>query len=261
MYNQNEYTFYDVVKINTIFLRKKVKMIKIVIIDDEENILNIVENIVKKAMENKIEIYTYLSVKKFWTDFEEKMDFDIVISDVEMPEIGGIELGKRIKWKKSDIYLIYLTSYSMYAVQSYEIEAYQYILKENMQYRLPIVLSSLINKFEKDKDKFRFIGSPMNKEKIYYKEIIYMCKEKTSKYVRFVTTRGIYKERITLTQIIKELGSAEFLLTERGYVVNVNHLDGIKENLITMDNGEQIIISRSNLKRVKEQINLYRGRL
>lgn len=104
MYNQNEYTFYDVVKINTIFLRKKVKMIKIVIIDDEENILNIVENIVKKAMENKIEIYTYLSVKKFWTDFEEKMDFDIVISDVEMPEIGGIELGKRIKGK-SQIYI------------------------------------------------------------------------------------------------------------------------------------------------------------
>ena len=161
MYNQNEYTFYDVVKINTIFLRKKVKMIKIVIIDDEENILNIVENIVKKAMENKIEIYTYLSVKKFWTDFEEKMDFDIVISDVEMPEIGGIELGKRIKGKKSDIYLIYLTSYSMYAVQSYEIEAYQYILKENMQYRLPIVLSSLINKFEKDKDKFFRLESMM----------------------------------------------------------------------------------------------------
>ena len=87
-------------------------MIKIAIIDDEENILNIVENIVKKAMDpqNKIEIHTYLSVKKFWTDFEEKIDFDIVISDVEMPEIGGIELGKRIKGKKPDIYLIYLTS-------------------------------------------------------------------------------------------------------------------------------------------------------
>ena len=105
------------------------------------------------------------------------------------------------------------------------------------------------------------IGTPTAKERVYDRDIIYVEKEKGSKYICYITEYGIYKERITLKKLSEELTSDEFILVERGYIINVTHIASMKDNVIQMDNGVEIIVNRINFRKVREQISWYRGNL
>ena len=134
-------------------------------------------------------------------------------------------------------------------------DAYQYILKQQMGERIPPVMRKLILKIQKERKKFRIIETINDGNKIFYQDIIYIRKVKASKYVEYVTLNGIFRERIGLEQLMQEMNSKEFVLAERGYVVNIGHIVRVKGNSIYLKNGDQITISRGRLSEVKMKIN------
>lgn len=235
----------------------------IAIIDDEAAILDNVRRCVENEITEKdeAELFTYTGAEEFLQVLEKGQEFDILVSDIELAGMSGMELGRRIQKQKLPIYLVYLTAYSEYAAESYTLEAYQYILKEDMEKRLPMILRQLIERVKREKKQFRMIGTPTSKEKIYYRDIIYIEKKKGSKYIQYTTIFSTYTERISLAKVNEELESDEFIMVERGYIINVNHIASMKDNIIRMDNDTEIIVNRANFKKVKEQINLYRGSL
>jgi Response regulator of the LytR/AlgR family len=239
------------------------KMVKIALIDDESAVLESI----RRCVENEItpEDESVLSVYTCGEDFLRRMhqgeEYDILVSDIDMPKMGGMELGRRIRGEGSRIYLVYLTAHLEYAAESYIIEAYQYILKEDMEKRLPPILRQLIDRVKREKRQFRMIGTPTSKVQIYYRDILYVEKEKGTKYIRYTTVCGTYKERISLKQLIVELVSDEFILVERGYIINVTHIASMKNGIIKMDNNTEILVNRTNFKKIQEQISLYRGNL
>lgn len=238
-------------------------MIKIAIVDDDKRILDFIETYILEEcnLDEDIEIARYEDAEVFLQVIQQGVEFDVLISDIEMPRISGLKLGKTVNQLCSHTYIIFLTSYSQYAAESYTIEAYQYILKRDLEERFPSVLERLLRRIRREKRQYRMIGTPTKKDTVYYRDIVYICKEKGAKYVKYVTMQEDYKERITLNQLIEELHSGEFVMADRSYIVNINHIESMHGNAICMDNGEQIISSRSQCKRVKEQINLYRGSL
>lgn len=238
-------------------------MINIAIIDDDEDILKNVRKCVQDEITQKddAEIFSYTKAKEFLHELEQGQEFDILVSDIEMDEMSGMELGRKIQKQKFQVYLVFLTAYSEYAAESYTLEAYQYILKTDMEKRLPAILRQLIERVKKEKKQYRMIGTPTSKDQVYYRDIICIEKEKGSKYIRYTTTYGAYKERISLTQVNKEFESDGFILIGRRYVMNLNHIAGMQDNTIKMDNGMQIVVSRADFKKVKKQIHLYRGSL
>ena len=64
-----------------------------------------------------------------------------------------------------------------------------------------------------------------------------------------------------MKQLIVELVSDEFILVERGYIINVTHIASMKNGIIKMDNNTEILVNRTNFKKIQEQISLYRGNL
>ena len=235
----------------------------IALIDDEAAIL---EN-VRKCVENEIvpqdevNLSAYTRAEDFLQEMEQGYEFDILVSDIDMPDMGGLELGRRIHEKGGGPYLVFLTAYLEYAAESYIIEAYQYILKEDMEKRLPPILRQLIDRVKKEKKQFRMVGTPTSKVIVYYRDMLYMEKEKGSKYICYITEHGIYKERISLNQLSQELASDEFILVERGYIINVSHIASMKDGMVHIDNGARIFVNRISFKKIKEQISLYRGNL
>ena len=87
--------------------------------------------------------------------------------------MNGIEMIKKAKEINSEMYIIFLTAYVEYAIESYRMEAYQYILKEELSNRLPEVLDKLIKSINKRKIRYSYIGSESQKIKICYDEITY----------------------------------------------------------------------------------------
>ena len=178
----------------------------------------------------------------------------MVITDKELPGISGLELGKRIKQIYSDIYLVFLTSYSEFASESYVIEAYQYILKRDMSVRLPMLVDKVIAKIEKEYTEFCWIGNYRDFKKLYYRDIIYVKKLKGTKYTEYVTNQGKYTERISINHVFSELSKRGFILADRAYVVNINHVQRMRRNIIYMDNGEEIRVNRAHDMEIKENI-------
>lgn len=236
-------------------------MAKIALLDDDVNILNMIKRKIESHWGDSNEIEVFDKPDMFLDAAKSGVKYDVLITDIEMPGMSGIQLGKQYRELYPDVYLIFLTSHSHYAAESYTIDAYQYILKDDIEKRLPTVLNKLFKEIKVSNSTYRMIGSPTSKETFLYRNIIYIYKEKGSKYVNYVTPSGIYKERITINQLLMELDSEEFVLVERSYIININHISNMLKTVIYMDNGEQIAVSRAHFKNVKEQINIYRGKL
>lgn len=231
-------------------------MIRLVVLDNEEQMLNHICNYIKSLEEfsAKLEIRKFITAEAVLEALEQGDKFDIVLSDIELNTLQGIEFGKIVKEKYPDIYLVFLTSHPEYAVQSYALEAYQYILKSEMEERLPLIFRKMIQILEDSKEKYVVVKTRFEAHKIYHKDIIYIRKQKGEKYAVFCTPYGEYTERASLEQIIKELNSDKFIMVERGYVVNYHHIVCVKGNEIHLSNKEKVEISRAKITAVKEQI-------
>ena len=236
-------------------------MICIAIIDDEPLISKMISDLIRAELtqNDEIKIIVFSSAESFLEEVNKEMRFDIALCDIEMNGMDGIMLGRILRKKQIGIYLIFLTSYSQFAADSYKINAYQYILKEEMGIRLPKILKPLIEKVNKKNNNYKMFEKSNKKERTYYSDIIYIYKEKGTKYVYYVTTEKEYKERITLEEALKQFESKncrDFILVERGIIVNIKHINKIEKNIIYLTNNYQVNVSRTHVKTIKELINI-----
>lgn len=237
-------------------------MIKIAVVDDEEELRKRIAKCIQKEIKtyNEVELTCFKNGRDFLKKImEESYKADILFCDIEMPDVDGMEVGRYVREKKPSIYLIYLTAHSEYAVESYMLEAYQYILKEHMEKRLPEILRPLVDKLKEEQKRYKIFDDGVNRVKVYYRDIISIYKEKGQKYIRYTTVNGEYRERSTIDRAGRELQSREFMLVERGMIVNMKHVERLKGNTIYMDNGKMVSVSGARLPGIREQMTLYWG--
>ena len=107
------------------------------------------------------------------------MQFDIFLLDVEMPDMNGIELAKKIRKMQENGYIIFLTSHPQFAIRGYDrkVRAYQYLLKETMNSRLPEVMEDVIRRCLREEKQYYFIVNQHRMEKLKYQNIIHIKKD------------------------------------------------------------------------------------
>lgn len=185
--------------------------------------------------------------------------FDIYVLDIQMPGINGMDLGRGIREKYPDVCMIFVTSYSRFALESYEIDAYQYILKDKIAERLPRALEKFFRRTAEETEADYYTISTANKlEKFRFKDIIRICKN--GKYAEFVTKERTYRQRLSLNDVYKMLPEGDFVFIERGIIVNIFHISGMDVREITLSNHEVVTASRAYLKNVKEEVTRYWSR-
>ena len=238
-------------------------MINIGIIDDEKNIRDVIEKRISQLLidKNHVRIHTYESGKAFFAAVDAGIRFHIVFSDIEMPDMDGLELGKRLKKKWSNVYLIFLTSHPQFAMNSYLLNAHQYIMKEDMQERLPEIVLDVVEKVEKELDAVLVLGSLADQRRVYCSDVLYFLKDKGTKYVEYVTETERIRDYKSMEQAIEQMEHQDFIQIERRYMVNMRHIVRVKGDTITLSNGEQLPVSRRRITYVKEQMNDFWGTL
>lgn len=230
-------------------------MLRIAIVDDNEEIVTITKNYIEKAVSVPVSFECYINPELLKFDVEENSICDIYFLDIDMPKVNGLDLAKYIRLKQEDAHIVFLTSHPEFALQSYDvkIQAFQYILKAKMKEQLPEVIRILEKKI--GKKNYYTIQTQVRFAKVDCEEILYIYKD--GKNVVFVTQEGSYKERKTLEKVVEDINLSEIIFIERGYAVNILHIKEIRNNVILMDNGEELYISRMNVKRVKQEVNEY----
>lgn len=236
-------------------------MVKIAVVDDENKALELECDCIKKVVHEKggVEIFSFSGAEEVAENITQGAEYDILITDIELSGMSGLELGKLVCSKLHRCYLVFLTSHSEFAVESYRLEAYQYILKKEMEERLPSIMEKLVEKVKKERNNFVLLGSESEKRKVYFRDIIYVQKDKGMKYVLYVTKVGDFREREGLKKTMEKLDSKIFLFADRSYIVNMKYIERISGNTIYLEENHQLAITRARLKKVKEYINRYWG--
>lgn len=243
---------------NEIVFKEFRYMIRIGIVDDEMMFRNRIASLVSETLKSEplqTEIRKYMNGNSFLDSIQNDGPFDILLADIQMDGMDGMELGKRIHSKNPGMAIIFITSYEEYAVESYRIDAYQYILKQDLEDRLPGVIKDLVRKLGDQEQEYRIVGNGTEKVKIPYRNIIYLYKSKGAKYVNYVTDDGIHRERISLDAVLKKLDSRVFVPVERGYVVNMQRICRISGNTLYLEKGYEVEVSRARLTKVKQEIS------
>lgn len=185
-------------------------------------------------------------------DMEREICYDIYLLDVQLPEMNGLEIAKRIRRKFSRPIIIYITNYVNYAVEAYEVNTFRYIPKKLLEEKLPqayLAMEPLLKK-KKCYDRFYTIERYGHQEKIFYKDIFYLKKDR--KYVVFVHKDGKSSVRGAMGEVLEKLQSKEFLMIDRSYIVNMDYVLSVKDYQVWIQNGDVLPVSKPKWPHVRD---------
>ena len=236
-------------------------MIQIAICDDEEGAVVLHEEIVKGSLLKcgigyKITTYTK-STNLLFDITDDEYFYDLILLDIEMPHVTGMEIAKRVKSHLPNVKIIFITSHTEYAIDAFELSIFRYVPKSSIESKLASAIADAARLIELEAGQEYTIQTNSRMEKIPFKDIYYIHKD--GKNASIVSNTGISKVRKSLQQVYEELQAPEFIYIDRGYIVNIIHIMKVSNGMAILKNGEQLPISRSHLQNVKQEINSFWG--
>lgn len=236
-------------------------VIKIAICDDEKKAVVLHEQIVKSCLQAQCigyEITTYTQSRNLLCDItDDGFFYDLILLDIEMPEISGMEITKQIKTFLPNIRIIFVTSHLKYAIDAFELSIFRYVPKNNLEVKLSAAVTDAAKLIELESGQEYTIQTANRMEKIPYKDIFYIRRD--GKNASIVSGNGTSKVRKSLKQVFDELNAPEFIFIDRGYIVNIIQVMKISDGMAVLKNGKQLPVSRSHLQEVKKKINQFWG--
>ena len=205
-----------------------------IIIDDEPLAREAIEILVKDT--SQLNLLGMFNNALAASKFMEENPVDLIFLDIQMPGITGIEFARNIS-KRSLV--IFTTAYSEYAVDSYEVDAIDYLIKPIDPERFhkavnkAIAYHSLLLKEEKENieagnTEYFFVKSERRYFKINYKDILFI--EGLKDYVIIQLDEQRVITRMNLKNIFELLPKHDFLRVNKSYIVNTKHIDSFDNN-------------------------------
>ena len=213
-------------------------MIIVAICEDERYILEELRRKVEKYINRKsldASIKTFMSGEEL---LKAKKKFDIILLDLMLPGIDGLEVARQISCRSR---IIFVTSYREYAVEAFDANAVHYLVKPVTEERLFSALDRAVNQTEQMDNQALTLIKSGKTQVIFIRDILY-C-EVFNHQVRIHTVHGTYDYFGTLDMLETKLDE-RFFRCHRSFVVNMSCVAGQEKGVAILTNGESIFISR-----------------
>ncbi len=193
----------------------------------------------------EINIYEYESGNSL---LESNRVFDIIFLDYKMPGLDGMETARRLRKDNHICSIIFVTNYPEFVLESFAVQPFRFMVKpiqENL-------IEEAMNAYVQLQKLFFPISIVMDGEikTIASQDITYL--EGDGKYGWIYTENETYHSSKTLMEIHKVLPPYSFFRVHKSFVINMFCINTIKENLVILNSGEQIPISRARLAGFKK---------
>ena len=222
------------------------RIIKCLIVDDEAiareiiaSHLSRIDNLdVVAECKNAIEAFNYINHSAV----------DLVFLDINMPEVSGISFAKSIN---KNIRIIFTTAYRDYAIDGFELQAVDYLLKPIAFERLLKAVNLYFEVYNKpemdtvqkvDVSNFIFVRSDRRMIKVEFDTITYI--ESYSDYIKIHMKDDSIVTRETISAIEAKLPKNQFIRIHRSYIVAITHIKSFTNEAVMVFNKE-LTISRS----------------
>lgn len=236
------------------------KLTQCLIVDDEPIAREIIENHLSKI--NGLELVSSCKNALQAFEFINNQAVDLIFLDINMPEISGLSFARSMN---KHIKIIFTTAYREYAIDGFDLQAVDYLLKpisferflqavnkymdENTAVELPKNQTILPEVFD-----YIFVRADRKMMKINFSEIRYI--ESLSDYIQIHLDDKIIVTRESITNIEAKLPQNKFLRTHRSYIVSIAHIDSFTNEDIEMGKTE-IPISRTYKTEVLKKLGKF----
>jgi len=236
------------------------KTIRCLIVDDEPVAREILENHLSKISSIEIAGQCKNAVQAFNNINQQAID--LIFLDINMPEISGLSFAKSIN---KDIKVIFTTAYREYAIDGFDLQAVDYLLKPISFERLlqavnkylnenVVVFSNTDNEIQKEKETSFFVRAERKMVKISFDEIRYI--ESLADYVKIHLIHKTVVTRETISNIEARLPQKDFIRTHRSYIVSLQQIESFTNELVEMGKN-QIPISRGYKTEVLKRLEKF----
>lgn len=221
-------------------------MFHIAIVEDEP--------IYRQQLKSYIEQYsrdtgTAIRISEF-SDGEDVLDgytgnYDMILLDIQMKFMDGMTAAEEIRKRDTSVIIMFITNMTQYAVQGYQVNALDYIVKPVEYFAFRVRMDKAIERLgEREK---HFIRIPVEDGVVRLEvETVYYI-ESRGHLLRYKTRNGEYEARGVLGQVEEMLAPYGFFSCNKGILVNMGFVEGVRENVCIIQ-GEQVPISRRKKK-------------
>lgn len=232
---------------------------RVAICEDEEAQRLLLQSCLKEWAEGNhimLETTPFPDGESFLFAWADDRAYDLLILDIEMGKLNGMDLAAHIRRQDEDIPILFITGYMQYMPLGFEVSALHYLLKPFDKNKLFQILDRLKEKKQEDRllfhtDKGR-LSLPLSR--LWYVEA------KAHRCILY-TRDEEYLVSSSFGEMEKYLGShREIIRCHRSYLVNMSHISAIIQSELFMDDKRRLPVSRSAEKRVNEAfIKFYKG--
>ena len=233
---------------------------KVAICDDDKNDIRKLTKLLEQYDEEKhvgFSVVEYESGTVLLKNLRHGDDADIIFLDINMDDMDGLTVAKRIREKMEDVPIVLVTAYMNYALDGYKVKASRFLIKDDLD-----------NTFVECMD--HICGELLRKSK----DIMLLCVEgevrlKASDIVLIEIlghksmirlsdqTYQIYEKLDVLEKKLKGFG---FLRVHKSFIVNMGHIRSINNYIMTLDDGRQIPVPKARYKQVRQEYALFVGK-
>ena len=226
-------------------------MISCIAIDDEPMALEVIQRYCQKSGLTDLKATFREPVKAI--EYLNREDIDLVFLDINMPEVNGIQLLRTLPTKPM---VIFTTAYSKYAVESYDLNAIDYLLKPITFERFLAAMNKVLGlkglkngtNGKEDDTASIFIKSGPQTYQVKINDILYL--EKDGNYITIFLKDKSILVRENMGDIFDLVPAADFIRVHKSYVVAIRHITMIEVHQLTIGQARVPIGStyRENLK-------------
>ena len=232
-------------------------MIKVAVVEDNPEYTRQEVQFLERFSQEEdtpIQISCYQSGMEFLEQY--RQGCDIILLDIEMPGMSGMETAKELRKVDTDVCIIFVTRMPQYAMMGYEVGAKYYILKPVQYQNFRDKLKESIAFLTAKSDQFLYLKGEDGIHRVNISDIRYV--EGEGHFVHFHTSQGVLSKRSSMKEIMRSLQDRRFASCGSSYLINMEHITKIGRNSVTVD-GRELPISRLKKKDFMNAVTLYLG--
>ena len=242
-------------------------MIRIILCDDDAIFLERMRSDIRATLK-KLDIEAVIQIFTEAEMIPQKtmQECDIIFLDIDFNDkkYTGIDVARKIREARKNAIIIFLTNYIEYAPEGYEVQAFRYALKSEIDKKLPQYLQAAMNRLFAEKEPFQInvSGEPVT---LYLEDILYIEARGhnamifTQKTGKNLDLKKEYKVYSSLSKLEQQLSERGFLRIQKSYIVNMRRLKLYRCNEALLDNGITLPVSEKAYSENKKKFLLWRG--
>ena len=230
---------------------------KLAVVDDEKKATDLLEGYMKRfERENNMtmKISVFHNPNDFLSNYSR--DYDLVLMDIEMPGLNGIETARELRRMDSRVVLMFITNMAQYAINGYEVEAVDFVVKPVSYADFVLKMQKAMRYISRNKDKKLTLNSTEGVVNLHVSDISYI--EVIRHYLIYHTLSGSYTVRGVLKEAEENLAKYHFVRSNHCYLVNLKYVESINGNVVKVS-GDDLQISRNKKTEFLMEFTRYIG--